>query len=196
MGQAADNNILAGRGVRVALDVGPLGAMLEPCGELTAREASEIFDELAAAGVAAGAELVMFETFLDLAMLRVAVRAARRHGVPVLASMTFQQSGRTMMGDSAATSPRRSRRAARTPWAQLLPRSGGALPILRQFAAATELPLIFKPTPPAGDRPGRQDRPPLHAERSPESAPRWSSRPTSAPLRQRRGDIRELKKLL
>jgi 5-methyltetrahydrofolate--homocysteine methyltransferase len=164
----------AGRGVRVALDVGPLGAMLEPCGELTAREASEIFDELAAAGVAAGAELVMFETFLDLAMLRVAVRAARRHGVPVLASMTFQQSGRTMMGDSAADI------------AAALAESGAdavglncslgpaeALPILWQFAAATELPLIFKPNAglPATGPDGRTVHPYTAERFAAESAP-------------------------
>ena len=136
----------AGGLARVALDIGPLNGMMEPYGDLTVEEATEIFAEQIDAGMAAGADLIVLETFMDLEMLRCAVIAAKRYDVPVLASMTFQAGGRTMMGVSPADMV-----AALTPLgvdAVGLNCSLGpaeALPVLREFAAATDLPLIFKP---------------------------------------------------
>ena len=143
---AAAKAATAGTDARVALDVGPLNGMMEPYGELTEAEASEIFAEQIDAGMAAGAELIALETFMDLEMLRCAVISAKRYDVPVLASMTFQAGGRTMMGVSPANTV-----AALAPLgvdAVGLNCSLGpaeALPVLREFAAATDLPLIFKP---------------------------------------------------
>lgn len=48
--------------VKVALDIGPIGALLEPLGTLTFQEAYDIFREMVVAGEEAGADLVIFET--------------------------------------------------------------------------------------------------------------------------------------
>ena len=133
-------------GVRVALDVGPLGVMLEPCGDLSEEEASAVFAELASAGADAGAELIMFETFMDLAMLSCAVKAAKRFGLPVFASMTFQKDGCTMMGDRVpAIAETLAACGADAIGLNCSLGPTDALPVLRAFAAASGLPLIFKP---------------------------------------------------
>ncbi len=88
-----------GPGVRVALDVGPIGQLMEPLGTLSFAEAYDIFREMVTAGEAAGADLVFFETMSDLAELRAGVLAARENtSLPVWASMTFEASGRTFLG--------------------------------------------------------------------------------------------------
>lgn len=46
----------------VALDVGPIGQLLEPTGTLSFEEAYEMYAEIVKAGEAAGADLVVFET--------------------------------------------------------------------------------------------------------------------------------------
>ena len=62
----------------MALDVGPLVAMLEPFGDLTAADAAACFAEMLAAGVAAGADCIFLETFTSLEMLRIALSEAKR----------------------------------------------------------------------------------------------------------------------
>lgn len=46
----------------MALDVGPLGALLEPMGELSFDDAYGLFAEVMDAGAAAGADLILIET--------------------------------------------------------------------------------------------------------------------------------------
>ena len=88
-----------GEGVRVALDVGPLGQLLEPLGSLRFEEAYDIFKELVLAGEAAGADLVVFETMSDLYEMKAAVLAAKENSrLPIWSTMTFEQSGRTFLG--------------------------------------------------------------------------------------------------
>jgi len=136
----------AAPGVRVALDIGPLTELLEPYGDLEEDEAVEIFAETIDAGVAAGADLIFFETFMDLQMLLCGVRAAQRHSLPIFCSMSFQKGGRTMMGNSVADVAE-----ALTPMgidAVGLNCSLGpveALSVLQEYAKKTDLPLIFKP---------------------------------------------------
>ena len=50
----------------VALDVGPIGQLLEPTGVLSFEEAYDMYAEIVKAGAAAGADLVVFETMTDL----------------------------------------------------------------------------------------------------------------------------------
>ena len=73
----AAKSAAAGR-ARVALDVGPLSGMMEPYGELTEEEVTDIYAEQIGAGLVAGADMVFFETFMDPEMLRCAVVAAKR----------------------------------------------------------------------------------------------------------------------
>ena len=86
-------------GSPVALDIGPLGELLEPAGTLPFEEAVEAFAEIVRAGAAAGADLILCETFTDLYELKAALLACRENcGLPVLASMSFEAGGRTFTG--------------------------------------------------------------------------------------------------
>jgi len=89
----------AGRPVWVAGSIGPLGRPLAPIGTLSPEEAAEIFGAQAQALAAAGADLLVLETFADLRELEVAVRAAQAAtDLPVVAEMTFGPDSRTLLG--------------------------------------------------------------------------------------------------
>ncbi len=84
----------------VALDIGPTGEFLEPLGSLSLNEMIEIFYKAAQSGKEAGADLILLETMTDIGETRAACIAARKVGLPVVASFTFEQNGRTMTGGS------------------------------------------------------------------------------------------------
>ena len=65
-------------GALAALDVGPLGELLEPNGTLAFEDAVREYARIVRAGVAAGADLIFFETFTDLYELKAALLAANR----------------------------------------------------------------------------------------------------------------------
>ncbi|MDE6188948.1 MAG: homocysteine S-methyltransferase family protein [Clostridia bacterium] len=84
----------------VALDIGPTGALIEPLGSMTFDEAYEIFKEQVLAGKD-GADLVVVETMSDLYELKAALLAVKENSdLPIMASMTFDESGRTFTGCS------------------------------------------------------------------------------------------------
>ena len=89
--------------VFIAGDVGPLGVPLAPFGRVQVSEAFEIYKEQIQALVAAGVDLILIETMVDLYAVRAAVEALRDidSTVPVFASMTFTRDRRTLLGDSA-----------------------------------------------------------------------------------------------
>lgn len=88
-----------GRDVKVALDIGPIGQLLEPLGTLSFDEAYDIFREMVVAGEEAGADLVVFETMSDLYEVKAAVLAAKEHTkLPVWVTMTFEETARTFVG--------------------------------------------------------------------------------------------------
>lgn len=85
----------------VALDIGPLGELLEPAGTLTFERAYECFARMVKAGEKCGADVIVFETMTDLYEVKAAVLAARENtSLPVLVSMTFEENGRTFTGCS------------------------------------------------------------------------------------------------
>ena len=86
-------------GALTALDVGPLGELLEPNGPLAFEDAVAEFGRIVRAGEAAGADLVFLETFTDLYELKAALLAVKENStLPVLASMSFEAGGRTFTG--------------------------------------------------------------------------------------------------
>lgn len=88
-----------GTQVRVALDIGPIGQLLEPLGTLSFDEAYDIYKEMVVAGEEAGADLVIFETMSDLYEVKAAVLAAKENThLPVWVTMTFEATGRTFVG--------------------------------------------------------------------------------------------------
>ena len=133
--------------VRVALDIGPIGQLLEPLGTLRFEEAYDIFREMVVAGEEAGADLIVIETMSDLYEVKAAVLAAKENTrLPVWVTMTFEASGRSFVG---VTVP-----------AMALTLTGlgvdalgfncslgpkELLPLVRELRRWTDLPLILKP---------------------------------------------------
>jgi 5-methyltetrahydrofolate--homocysteine methyltransferase len=85
-------------------DLGPLGAILEPYGDLPQNEAQAAYEEQARALVEGGADAIIIETQTSLEELGVAVDAAKAAGAPcIIASLAYDLSADkefyvTMMG--------------------------------------------------------------------------------------------------
>ena len=132
---------------RVALDIGPLGELIAPLGSLSFDSAYEMFSEMAVAGEKAGADCVAIETMADLAEVRAAILAVREHtNLPILATMTFERSGRTYLG----TKPESFAMVAEGLGASAIGVNCSVgpvalVPIVEKIASATSLPLIAKP---------------------------------------------------
>ncbi len=137
----------AGTDTLVALDVGPVGELLEPLGDLPFESAWEMYSKIVAAGEAAGADLVVFETFTELNDMRAAVLAAKENSsLPIVATMSFEQSGRTFTGCTPAS-------MALTLGGLGVDALGfncslgpvEMLPLARELAQWTSLPMVIKP---------------------------------------------------
>lgn len=84
---------------KIALDVGPLGELLEPMGTLAFEDAYEAFKRAMIQGEKSGADLIAIETMTDLYEVKAAVLAAKENtNLPVIVSMSFEESGRTFTG--------------------------------------------------------------------------------------------------
>ena len=82
-----------------ALDISTTGQLLEPMGTLSFEKAYELFKEQVIAGEKHGADLILFETFSDLYEMKAAILAAKENtSLPIIASMTYQEDGRTFVG--------------------------------------------------------------------------------------------------
>ncbi len=82
---------------KVALDIGPIGKLLAPLGDLSFEEAYDIFAEQVRAG--AEADLIVIETMTDLYETKAALLAAKEQSnKPVLVTMSFEANGRTFTG--------------------------------------------------------------------------------------------------
>lgn len=93
-----------GRPCYVALDIAPIGRLMEPAGDMTFEEAVALFKEQAEAGVKAGADLIVCETFTDIYEMKAAVVAVRETTeLPLFCSVTFQEDGRMLMGTDPET---------------------------------------------------------------------------------------------
>ncbi len=91
----------ASRRVWVGGSIGPLGRPIAPLGAVSVDEATEVFAAQARSLAAAGADLLILETFIDLNEITAAVRGAQRAAdLPIVAQMTFAQDGRTLLGYS------------------------------------------------------------------------------------------------
>lgn len=131
----------------VALDVGPIGQLLEPTGTLSFEEAYDMYAEIVKCGEAAGADLVVFETMTDLLDVKAAVLAAKENSnLPIMATMSFEENMRTFTGCSVS--------------AMALTLSGLGVdalgvncslgpkelePVIEELSRWTKLPIIVKP---------------------------------------------------
>lgn len=146
-GRAISNaNAADAPGTKIALDIGPIGQLIEPYGDLSMEEAISIFAEQAVAGEKAGVDFVAIETMAALDEMEAALCAVRKStNLPILATMTFDTNGRTYMGVSVAD------------FVELAQRFGASaigmncslepevmVPVAKQMSELTNLPLIIK----------------------------------------------------
>jgi len=136
-----------GSAAEVALDIGPTGQLIEPLGDLEFDMAYEIFKEQAVAGERAGADYAAIETMSDITELKAAILAVKENTrLPVLATMTFEKTGRTFMG----CSPEEFAQTAESLGAAAAGINCSLEPeemygTAERIAKATHLPLIVKP---------------------------------------------------
>jgi len=138
----------AGGRARVFASVGPSGKMLMT-GEVTENELSSAFAEQCHALAGAGADALLIETMSDLDEARIAVKAARTTGLPVIASMVFDSGkdrDRTMMG----ATPEQAAAGLTEAGADVIGANCGLgiegyIPVCGRLRKATTLPLWIKP---------------------------------------------------
>ncbi len=83
----------------VALDIGPLGQLMQPMGTLSFDRAYDLFLQQIKAGVEAGADVILFETMSDLLEVKAGILAAKEYcSLPIFVTMTYQEDGRTFVG--------------------------------------------------------------------------------------------------
>lgn len=101
---AAAARIARNAGARyVAGDIGPTGELIGALGTLSFDDAYDLFAEQVRAADAAGCDLVIVETMADLREAKAAVLAAVENtDLPVFATMTFGETGRTFLGTTPA----------------------------------------------------------------------------------------------
>ncbi len=131
----------------VALDIGPLGRLMAPLGDISFERAVQLFSEIVQAGDQAGADFIFIETMGCSWETKAAVLAAKENSdLPIFASNAYQLNERTQSGATPEV------------MAVLLQGLGvnalGAncslgpeqmLTLLPRFTASSGLPLIIKP---------------------------------------------------
>ncbi|MDR0876266.1 MAG: homocysteine S-methyltransferase family protein [Clostridiales Family XIII bacterium] len=137
----------SGGHIKVALDIGPTGRIVELSDDLTHEEAIRVFAAQAEAGEAAGADLILIETMTDLAELEDALTAAKAAcALPALCTMTFEESGRSFMGADPVSFARAAEAlgaAAVGVNCTLAPKEIAG--IVRAIAGEASLPVIVQP---------------------------------------------------
>ncbi|MFI3250051.1 MAG: homocysteine S-methyltransferase family protein [Eubacteriales bacterium] len=131
----------------VALDIGPIGTLLEPSGSLSFEDAYEMFREMIVAGAEAGADVVIMETMTDLYEVKAGILACREHcDLPLLVTMTFEENRRTFTGcsvEAMAITLQGLGVDALGFNCSLGPQE--LYPMMEELATYTDLPLIIKP---------------------------------------------------
>lgn len=87
-----------------ALDIGSLGKLLKPLGEIAFEQAYEAFKEIIIAGDKAGADVILVETVSDSYEIKAAVLAAKENSeLPVVVTMIFDENGKLLTGGDVAS---------------------------------------------------------------------------------------------
>lgn len=131
----------------VALDIGPLGKMLEPLGDLSFESAVSIFADTVKAGVKAGVDLIAIETMNDSYETKAAVLAAKENSdLPIIVTNVYDEQAKLMTGacpESMVAMLEGLGVDALGANCSLGPKQ--MIPIAKRLYEATSLPLIMKP---------------------------------------------------
>jgi len=83
----------------IALDIGPLGRLLKPYGDLDFEEAVSVYSETVNLGVKYGVDLIFIETMSDSYETKAAVLAAKENSeLPVFVSNAYGEDGKLLTG--------------------------------------------------------------------------------------------------
>ena len=131
----------------VALDIGPIGELLEPMGTLSFDDAYTIFQEEVIAGEKAGADLILIETMADLYEIKAAVLAAKENtNLPIFVTLTVEETGRTYTGcDLEAFAVLAEGLGVNAIGLNCSLGPVQMLPHLNRLLSLTSLPVIFQP---------------------------------------------------
>ncbi len=101
---AAKEKSAGGQQKFTALDIGPTGKLLKPCGDFDFDSAVECFAKTVKAGVKYGMDLIFIETMNDSYETKAAVLAAKENSdLPVFVSNAYSDDGKLMTGASPAS---------------------------------------------------------------------------------------------
>lgn len=129
----------------IALDLGPIGQLLEPTGSLSFEDAYEIYKEQILAGK--DADVVVLETQADLLEVKAAILAVKENSdLPIIVTMTFEQNHRTFTGCSIKSMARTlSLLGANAIGVNCSLGPDELLPIVSELNKWTNLPIVVKP---------------------------------------------------
>ena len=146
---AASARRVAGDDALVLGSMGPTGALLQPLGPLSPDDAYSAFCQQAEALAEGGADALCVETMTDITEASLAATAAAKTGLPVLATMTFDETPRgyfTMMG----VTPQRAVEELEKAGVVAIGTNCGTGPetmveLVRLLRQETELPILVQP---------------------------------------------------
>lgn len=135
----------SGKRVLVALDMGPIGQLLEPTGSLSFDDAYNYYKEAVEAGKEA--DLVVFETQTDLLEVKAAVLAARENSdLPIIVTMTFEENQRTFTGCNVASMAiTLSGLGVSAMGVNCSLGPNELIPVVKEIRKYTDLPVVAKP---------------------------------------------------
>lgn len=136
----------AGRAL-VAGDVTMTGRQLAPMGNMDFEELVEVYREQIRLLANAGVDLIAVETMMSLQETRAALIAAGEVcNLPVIATLTFEENGRTLYGTDAVTAAvTLNKLGAAAIGANCSTGPDKMVPLIRQIAEVVEIPVIAKP---------------------------------------------------
>ena len=128
--------------------IGPSGKLFFT-GEISEEELFNAFEEQAMGLAEGGVDGIVIETISELDEAKIALRAARKTGLPVVVSMVYdsgQEFDRTMMG----TTPEEAANNLKNEGADVIGANCGMgiefiMTVTKRLRAATDLPLWIKP---------------------------------------------------
>jgi len=135
-------------------DIGPLGAILEPYGELSAADAQTALEEQAAALVQGGADAIIIETQTSLEEIGLAIDAAKAAGAPcIIASLAYDLSAdKTFFVTMMGVKPEAAAEFVRERGGDVIALNcgtgmdmPGAAKVAREYRAACSLPIMVQP---------------------------------------------------
>ena len=131
----------------VSLDIGSLGQLLAPYGQLEFEDAVEAFAKIVRAGASAGADLVSIETMNDCLETKAALLAVKENcDLPVIVTDAFDANGQLMTGaNPAAMTAMLEGMGADAIGTNCSVGPRQLRGVMEEFLANASVPVVFKP---------------------------------------------------